>query len=53
MGRGMYRGKFCQCGEELITDEEKANEACYCCMYQSDGDADDMPPRYEPHGKEK
>lgn len=44
------KGKFCICGEELKTDEEKAWETCYYCQYQLDGDFECMqPPEYEPH----
>ena len=47
-----YICKYC---EKTLTENELLEGwgVCYACAYADDGDFDCMPPRYEPHGREK
>lgn len=46
------QGNFCACGREMKTDKEKNYGACFVCMYQENGDFNNFPNRFEPHGGE-
>lgn len=51
---GLYQGEHCKsCGCVLDKAEiEKGWDVCFECGYQINGDSDNMPPHYEPHGGE-